>query len=347
MKLSIPLKLSEISKILNKNFSGNDVEIKFLTGVEEASPGSLTFAKSNKFLKIAEKNGASAIIVEENMETTIPHIKSKNPQLDFIKLIKYFYPENHFKDLKGISKTAKISKNAIIGKNVYIGDYTIIMGNTQIGDNCKIFPHVVIYPNVKIGNNCVIHSFSTIRENSEIGNNVVIHNGSVIGGDGFGFVKDENGRYHKIPHVGKVIVKDNVEIQSNSCIDRAPYGATIIEEGCKIDNLVQIAHGCKIGKNCVFSSQTGIAGSTIVGENVICAGQVGIADHLKIGDNAVLFAKTGAALKVKPGEVICGYPPLKVETFRRNYVILKRLPEIFSEFKEIKKKLKEIEEKNE
>ena len=339
------MRLSDISKIIGKPFFNGDVEINNISGIEEATTGDLTFVLKDKFLKIAEEKKVSALIISENLSTKLPHIKSNNPQLDFIKVLNIFYPDP-FKNLNGISRTSSISKETNFGKNVYVGDYSVLFENVSIDDNTKIFPHVTIYPNVKIGKNCIIHSFTTIRENTEIGDNVIIQNGAVIGGDGFGFVKDENGRYHKIPHVGKLIIEDNIEIQANSCIDRAPYGKTLIKKGTKIDNLVQIAHGCKIGENCVFSAQTGIAGSTKIGNNVICAGQVGIADHSTVGDNAVLLAKSGVTSKVKSGTMVSGYPLFDAVLFRKISVSLKKLPDLLKEFKILKKKIEELERKN-
>ncbi len=340
------MKLSEIAKILGKPYFNGNVEIKDLKGIEDASTGDLVFITKEKFLKIAENNKVSALIIPETLTTKLPHIKSDNPQLDFLKILKIFYPDP-FSNLKGISKNASISPKSSLGKNVYIGDFSIIFENVSIGNNVKIFPHVTIYPNVKIGKNCIIHSFAAIRENTEIGDNVIIQNGAVIGGDGFGFVKDKNGIYHKIPHIGKVIIEDNVEIQANSCVDRAPYGKTVIRKGTKIDNLVQIGHGCQIGKNCVFSAQTGIAGSSQIGNNVICAGQVGIADHSKIGDNAILLAKTGVTSRVKSGQMVNGYPPFDAKLFRKIHVSLKRLPTLLEDFKKLKKKVEKLERKNE
>jgi UDP-3-O-[3-hydroxymyristoyl] glucosamine N-acyltransferase len=204
----------------------------------------------------------------------------------------------------------------------------VVDADVTIGENCTLLPYVVVYRDVKIGDNFFAHSHVSIRENSQIGNNVLLHNGVVIGSDGFGFAKDEDGRWRKIPQSGKVVIEDDVEVQANSCIDRASLGETRIRRGTKIDNLVQVGHNCIVGENSMLCAQVGLAGSTELGRNVILAGQVGVAGHCVIGDNAIATAQSGIPNSVDPGKLISGYPAIDNKQWLRSVAVFNRLPEL-------------------
>ena len=212
--------------------------------------------------------------------------------------------------------------------------------NVVIGDNVKIYPHAYIGDNVKIGNNCIFYSGAKIYANTEIGNNCIIHSGVVVGSDGFGFAPQKNGSYKKIPQLGNVIIKDNVEIGANTVIDCATLGSTLIEKGVKLDNLVQIAHNVEIGSNTVIASQSGISGSTKFGESCIVAGQVGVVGHVEIGNRVTLAAKTGLAKSIKKdGAVIFGYPAMDHKAYLKSHAVFRNLPELRERVNELEKKV--------
>ncbi|HET7873398.1 MAG TPA: UDP-3-O-(3-hydroxymyristoyl)glucosamine N-acyltransferase, partial [Terriglobales bacterium] len=285
------MKLTEIAVRLGATLEPPEAEAE-ITGVapiETAAPGEITFIANPKYAAAAKTTQASAIIVDNKFPAVErPLLRSKNPQLAYARVAELFYCPPEYP--RGVHPTAVIDSTAKIGSNASIGAYVVIDAGVQIGENCTFLPQTVIYPNVKIGNNFFAHSNVAVRENSEIGNNVLLHNGVIIGSDGFGFAKDDNGCWHKIPQSGIVVIEDDVEIQANSCIDRASLGETRIRRGTKIDNLVQVGHNCLIGENSMLCAQVGLAGSTEIGRNVILAGQVGVAGHCTIGDNAIATA---------------------------------------------------------
>ena len=221
-----------------------------------------------------------------------------------------------------------VDPTAKIGANASIGPYAVIYNNVEIGDGCTLLAHVVLYPGVKIGRNFTAHAHVSVRENCQIGNNVLLHNGVVIGADGFGFAKDDKGAWYKIIQSGKVVIEDDVEVQANSCIDRASLGETRIARGVKIDNLVQVGHNCTVEENAMLCAQVGLAGSTEIGKNVILAGQVGVAGHCKIGDGAIATAQTGIPNDVDAGKLVSGYPAIDNKQWLRSVAIFNRLPEL-------------------
>jgi UDP-3-O-[3-hydroxymyristoyl] glucosamine N-acyltransferase len=255
-----------------------------------------------------------------------PLLRAKNPQFAYARAAELFYCPPQYP--RGVHPTAVLDPTARIGGNASIGAYVVIDAGVQIGENCTLLPHTVIYREVKIGNNFFAHSRVSVREHSEIGNNVLLHNGVVIGADGFGFAKDDSGRWHKIPQSGKVVIEDDVEIQANSCIDRASMGETRIRRGTKIDNLVQVGHNCVVGENSMLCAQVGLAGSTELGRNVILAGQVGVAGHCTIGDNAIATAQTGIPNDVEPGKLVSGYPAIDNKQWLRSVAVFNKLPEL-------------------
>jgi UDP-3-O-[3-hydroxymyristoyl] glucosamine N-acyltransferase len=204
----------------------------------------------------------------------------------------------------------------------------VIQEDVEIGENAVLLAHVVVYRGAKIGNNFLAHAHAVVREFCRIGSNVVLQNGVVIGADGFGFAKDGNGQWHKIVQSGATVIEDNVEIQANTCIDRASVGETRIARGAKVDNLVQVGHGSKVGEGTLLCAQAGLAGSTDVGKNVILAGQVGVAGHCKIGDGAIATAQSGIPNDVAAGAIVSGYPAIDNKLWLRCVAIFNRLPEV-------------------
>lgn len=339
------MKLSEICSSLNGELVGDgDIDINGLAKIDEAGVGDLTFLANPKYEKFLEETNASAILVSKKLENVkIPHIRVDDPYLSFQKSLGLIYPK-HYSIIKDIHPSAVISDGVKIGNNVSIGAFVYIAPNSEIGENTVIYPGCVIEENVKIGKNCKISSNVSINYNCEIGDNAIIHSGVVIGSDGFGFAPS-NQVYEKIPQVGKVVIENDVEIGANCTIDRATIGETRIKNGCKIDNLVQIAHNVVLGENTVIAAQTGISGSTKVGKHVTIAGQVGIVGHIEIGDNAILAAKSGISKSVPSGEVMFGIPAKQLAKQKKVEVVMRHLPELNKKIHQMEKIIIELEEK--
>lgn len=304
-----------------------EVEITGVAAIESAGPGQITFIANPKYAAAAKTTQASAIIVDDKFPSLDkPLVRAKNPQLAYARAAELFYHPPQYP--RGVHPTAVVDPAARIAGNASIGAYVVIGPDVSIGENCTLLPHVVIYRGVKIGSNFFAHSHVAVREDSEIGNNVLLHNGVVIGADGFGFAKDDSNRWHKIPQSGKVVIEDDVEVQANSCIDRASLGETRIRRGTKIDNLVQVGHNCLIGEDSMLCAQAGLAGSTELGRNVILAGQVGVAGHCKIGDNAIATAQSGIPNDVEAGKLVSGYPAIDNKLWLRSVAVFNKLPEL-------------------
>ena len=330
--------LGDIAK--DNSLATDNPEIEGVAAIEEAVLGQISYIEGGKFAQYLKITNASAVILPQNdvlkAEATangIAWIATPQPRLVFAKTISLFYHPHS--PAPGIHPTAIIHPTATIGKGVYIGAYGVIQENVVIEDRVAIHPHVTIYPNAKIGNNSIVYSNSTIHERSQIGSHCVIHSGAVIGAEGFGFVPTAQGWY-KMEQSGYTVLEDGVEIGCNSCIDRPAVGKTIIGRDTKLDNLVQIGHGCEIGSNCAIASQVGLAGGVKVGNGVLLAGQVGIANQATIGDGAIVTAQSGVNSKVAPKSIVSGSPAIPNKLYRKVSAIYKRLPEMYQQFKKIK-----------
>jgi len=327
----LPMKLSEIASALGARLENGspDTEINGVAGIEVAGPGQVTFLSNPKYAALARTTKASAVIVAEDFPAlSTAMLRSRNPYLDFARALEFFYQPPCYPP--GIHPTAVVHDSAKIkiGSGTHIGPYVVIHEDVQIGSGAVLLAHVVIYRGAQIGNNFLAHSHAVVREFCKIGNNVVLQNGVIVGGDGFGFAKDSSGHWHKIVQSGPVIIDDDVEIQANACVDRASVGETRISRGAKIDNLVQVGHGSKVGEHTLLCAQAGLAGSTDVGKNVILAGQVGVAGHCKIGDGAVATAQSGIPNDVPAGAVVSGYPAIDNKLWLRCVAVFNHLPEI-------------------
>jgi UDP-3-O-[3-hydroxymyristoyl] glucosamine N-acyltransferase len=307
--------------------AGADVEITGVAGIEEASVGAVTFVANPKYAAAARSTKASVIIVGQDFPALErPLLRHSNPYLAFAQAIEVFYSSP--KRTAGVHKTAVIDPTAKIGKGASIGAFVVVEGNVEIGDNCTLLPHVVIYQGARIGKNFFAHAHAVVRENCVLGDNVILQNGAVVGADGFGFAKTDNGEWHKIAQSGPAIIEDEVEIQANACVDRASVGETRVGRGSKIDNLVQVGHGSKVGERTLLCAQVGLAGSTEVGNDVILAGQVGVAGHCSIGNGVIATAQTGIPNDVAAGKVVSGYPAIDNRQWLRAVAIFSRLPEL-------------------
>ena len=304
-----------------------DAEVTSVGPIESAVPGQITFAVSSKFVPLAKDSKASALIVDEKFPALDkPTLRTKNPQFAYARAVELLHALPQEK--RGTHPTAVIDSSARIGANASIGACVVIGADVEIGENCTLLPQVVIYGGVKIGRNFFAHAHVSIRENCEIGDNVLLHNGVVIGSDGFGFAKDDSGDWYKIPQTGRVVIEDEVEIQANSCVDRASLGETRIGRNTKIDNLSQVAHNCVIAENSMLCAQVGLAGSTEIGKNVILAGQVGVAGHCKIGDRVIVTAQSGTHGDIPAGSMVSGTPAFDHKQWLRSVTAFMKLPEM-------------------
>ena len=323
------MKLSTIASALNLRLENGspDTDITGLNGIEQAGPGELTFVSNPKYSAAARTTRASAVIVSENFPA-IPAavLRAKDPYLSFAQALELFHAPVRYEP--GVHPTAVVHATAKLGPGAHIGPYVVIGEHVAIGANAVLLAHVVVYRGVAIGDNFFAHAHAVVRENCRIGHNVLLQNGVIIGTDGFGFAKTAEGRWHKIPQPAPVVIGDDVEIQANSCIDRASVGETRIGRGVKIDNLVQVGHGSQIGEDALLCSQVGLAGSTEIGNRVILTGQVGVVGHCKVGDNAIVTPQSGVANDIAAGALVSGAPAVDHKLWLKYSAILPRLPEI-------------------
>jgi UDP-3-O-[3-hydroxymyristoyl] glucosamine N-acyltransferase len=336
--------LKEIAELVSGELSGDgNMVIEGVGSLIEAEKGEITFLASSRYRDQVYKTNASAIIIGEEAELPeIPSIRTKNPYLAFAKVMKVLVTPQKLPT--GIDKTSILGKGVKLGKDVAIGAYVVIGNGAVIGDRTVIFPGSYIGDKAVIGKDGLIYSNVTVREEVIIGDNVIIHPGAVIGSDGFGYAT-EKGKHHKIPQVGTVEIENGVEIGANVTIDRATLGKTLIGEGTKIDNLVQIGHNVKIGNDCLIISQVGISGSTVIGDNVILAGQAGLVGHITIGDNAIVGAQAGVTKSVPANTTVSGYPAREHRKAQKINAQLFRLPRLYEQIKKLKRNIEKIKEK--
>ncbi len=338
----------EISKLVNGKVEGDPkTEVSNFSKIDEGQPGTLTFLANPKYEKYLYTTEASIILVNEDLEPEHPVdktlIRVKDAYSALAQLMDVYQKQK--KQRKGIAKNANISSSAQIGKNAYIGNTVVIEDQASIGDDVQIHPQVYIGENVHIGNGTILYPGVKIYDDCQIGDNCTIHSGVIIGGDGFGFAPNTENNYAKVPQIGNVIIEDHVEIGSNTTIDRATIGSTIIRKGVKLDNLIQIAHNVEVGENTVIVSQAGIAGSTKIGKNCIIAGQVGIIGHLNIGDNVKIAAQSGVTKDIEDNQVVQGSAAFDFAQYQKVYVVFRKLPELRKQVIDLAKEIKEIKTK--
>jgi UDP-3-O-[3-hydroxymyristoyl] glucosamine N-acyltransferase len=328
------MKLSEIASALNARIENGSLDVKIidtditgLNGIEQAGPSEITFVANPKYSAAARVTKAAAVIVAENFPA-IPAatLRVEDPYLSFARALELFHQPLRY--APGVHPTAVIHPTATIGRGAHIGPYVVIDESVEIGDHAVLLAHAVIYRGVKIGDHFFAHAHAVVRENCRIGKRVLLHNGVVIGSDGFGFAKTHDGHWYKIPQPAPVILEDDVEIQANSCIDRASVGETRIRRGVKIDNLVQVGHGSQVGEDALLCSQAGLGGSTEIGKRVILTGQVGVVGHCKVGDNAIVTPQSGVANDIPAGALVSGAPAVEHKLWLKYSAVLPKLPEI-------------------
>ena len=338
--------LFEIAALVQGVVVGNEnLTISALSPIDNIMANALVFAEGSDNLKRAEASNASAILVANNItDITKPIIQVQNPFVAFIKLLNHFYPRS--KPTAGIHPTAVIADDVVIGKGVAVAPYVVIESGTTIGDNCVIKSHVHIGHHVSLGDDTTIHPHVTIYDNSQIGSRVCIHASTVIGSDGFGYTL-EAGQHLKVPHVGHVVIKDDVEIGANTVIDRATLGTTCIGEGTKIDNLVQVAHSVKLGKHNILCAFTGIAGSTTSGDHVIFAANVGVSEHVRIDDGVIMGARAGVPPRkhLKQGNIYLGSPARPKDKAIEQELATTRIPLMRKNLKALTEKVAHLAER--
>ena len=331
------MRLSEIAQILNCKLLGEDREIKGVGEIHSAGEGEITFLTNPKYKKFLKDTKASAVLVGSPVEgLSIPQLVCEEPYVAFAKLLDLFNPEEL--PPPGISSKAFVSPSVAIGEGCYVGPGAYVGSGTVLGKRVIIYPGVYIGKNCRIGDGTVIFPNAVLYDGVKVGRAVRIHSGAVIGSDGFGyaFSKKEK-KIYKVPQTGGVVIEDLVEIGANTTVDRGTIGDTVIGEGTKVDNLVQIGHNVKIGKYCFIVSQVGISGSTKVGDFVTLAGKVGVAGHVEICSGVTVAAKSGVTKSLKEPGTYAGFPARPYREWRKVQALIDRLPEIYGKIKKFLK----------
>jgi UDP-3-O-[3-hydroxymyristoyl] glucosamine N-acyltransferase len=337
---------SQIALIVGGKIEGDpNATVGSFGKIEEASEGQLSFLANPKYEEYLYTTSASVIIISEDYELKQPVsttlIRVADAYTAFATLLSK-YQEIVQQQLTGVQEPSYISKTASYGQQVFIGAFAYIGENVKIGNNTKIYPQAYIGNNVTIGENCILHPGVKIYHDCQIGNHVTIHAGTIIGSDGFGFAPQPDGSFKKVPQIGNVVVEDQVEIGSNTTIDRATIGSTIIRKGAKLDNLIQIAHNVEIGHSSVIAAQAGISGSTKIGKGVMIGGQAGIVGHIQLGDGAKVNAQSGVSKSIEPGKAVTGSPAYDYTSALRSQAVTRKLPELEKRVKELEQMLKQL-----
>lgn len=327
------MKLSEIAKKLDARLDGADVEIQGVAGIEAAGPGQITFLANRRYVPLLKTTRASAVLIDERTPVErdgdlppVSALRTGNPYLAFAHAIELFYQAPRY--LPGVHPTAVLAASAKIGEGAHIGPYCFVDEDVRVGRNAVLHSSVTLYRGAQIGDDFFAHAHAVVREYCRIGNRVILQNGVVVGGDGLGFAKQKDGSWYKMAQSGPAVLEDDVEVQSNSTIDRATVGETRIGRGTKIDDLVLVGHASEIGRNNMLCGQTGIAGSTRIGDNCIFAGQSASSGHLTVGDGSVVTAQSGLPGDLAPGSVVSGSPAVDNRQWLRVTAALNRLPEL-------------------
>jgi UDP-3-O-[3-hydroxymyristoyl] glucosamine N-acyltransferase len=332
------MKLASLAAHLGATLHGDpDAEITSAAGLEEAQPGQLAFVANPRYIVLARTTRATAVVVEPGFENiAAATLRIDNPYLAFARALEIFYQPLVY--APGIHPTAVVSPTAQIGPGAHIGAYAVVGDHAILGARATLLPHVVIYPHAHIGSDFFAHAHAIVREHCRLGDHVILQNGAIIGADGFGFARDfaaapGSPAWYKILQTGPAVLEDHVEVQANSTIDRASVGETRIRAGAKIDNLVQVGHGCTVGEDTLLCAQVGLAGSTHVGRNVIFAGQAASAGHNTVGDGVIVTAQSGIGGDVAPGRTVSGSPAFDNVKWLRSTAMIQRLPELLRQLR--------------
>lgn len=340
----------QIADLLGGTVQGNEsASVSTVTKIEEGKPGSLSFLANPLYTNYIYTTDATVVLVNNTLvldkpvKNTCTLVRVENAYESFARLLQIY---SQIKNVKtGIEQPSFISQNASLGKDCYVGAFAYIGQNVKIGNNVKLYPHVYIGDDCEIGDNTTLFSGVKVYHQCRIGKDCTVHANTVIGSDGFGFAPNSEGQaFVKVPQIGNVIIEDNVEVGSNTSIDRATLGSTILRSGVKLDNLVQIAHNVEVGSNTVVAGLTGIAGSSKVGKNCMIGAQVGVAGHLKIADNVKIAGQSGIGSNIeKEGEIVQGSPAFNIGEYKRSYVLFRGLPKLNDRISELQKKINAIQ----
>ncbi|MFD2743327.1 MULTISPECIES: UDP-3-O-(3-hydroxymyristoyl)glucosamine N-acyltransferase [Sphingobacterium] len=337
----------QIATLLQGTIEGDaEVSVSRLSKIEEGDAESLSFLSNPKYEQYLYESKAAIVIVNES-QTLDPQrkvkptmIRVKDAYQAFAELLK-IYEQMRF-DRSGREEYSFVHDSVQLGEGYYVGAFAYIGSQVVLGKNVKIYPQVYIGDNVQIGDNCTIYPGAKIYHDCVLGNHVTVHSGSVIGSDGFGFAPQEDGSYKKIPQIGNVVIEDGVEIGSNTTVDRATLGQTVLRNGVKLDNLVQIAHNVEVGENTVVAAQSGISGSTKIGERVILGGQVGVVGHISIANGTQVQAQSGINKSInEDNKKWAGSPAFPYQGELRSQVLYAKLPELEKRIAELEKLLHE------
>ena len=342
----------QVAGLLEGNVEGDkDVKVNKLAKIEEGEKGALSFLANPKYNEYIYTTDASVVIVnndlqlEKNVKSTCTLIRVENAYESFTKLLEIYNQIKNNK--KGVEKQSYISESAVLGDDCYVGAFAYVGDNVKLGNNVKVYPHVFIGDNVVVGDDTILFSGAKVYSDCVIGSNCTFHSGVIVGSDGFGFAPNSDNNYQKVPQIGNVIIEDHVEVGSNSTIDRATLGSTVIKRGVKIDNLVQIAHNVVVGENTVIAAQTGVAGSTKLGKNIMIGGQVGIVGHINIADGTKIAAQSGIGSDIKKeNSILQGSPAFEIRNYKMSYVKFRRLPELANQVDKLEKELENIKKRD-
>lgn len=339
-------KVTDIAKFLNGEVVGDEnTRVSSVSKIEEGKPGTLAFLSNLKYENFIYTTKASVILVNKSFvpreEIKATLIRVDDAYQAFASLLELYM------QAKSLLKTGReqpsfIDETVKVGSDLYLGAFAYIGKNSKVGNSTKIYPQVYIGDNVTVGDDCIIYAGAKIYSDSVIGNRCIIHSGAVIGSDGFGFAPHKDGSYKKVPQIGNTVLEDDVEIGANSTIDCGTMDSTIIRKGCKIDNLVQIAHNCDVGENTVIAGLAGLAGTSKIGKNCKIGGQVGLAGHLTVGDNVSIGAQSGVAKSVKANQVLLGTPAINIKDSIKAMTVYKHLPELREEVIQLQREIKSL-----
>jgi len=335
--------LAELARELGAELDGDgSIEIRGVAGIREAQSGDLTFIANARYENYLGETRASAVIcARDTRAAELPLLRVDNPYLAFQRVVRIFRPDA-YRPEPGIHPTAVIAPDAVLGEGVSVGPHCVIAAGARLGNRAVVMAGGYVGHAVEVGEDSFLYPHVTVREECVIGARCIVHPGVVIGSDGFGFAFDD-GRYHKVPQVGNVVVGDDVEIGANTTIDRATTHSTRIGDGTKIDNLVQIGHNVITGKHCIIVAQVGISGSTELEDYVTAAGQAGIGGHLHIGAGAVIAGQSGVTHSVGPRETVAGYPAIPHPLWKRVMVLVQRLPKLFKQTQSLEQRVERLE----
>lgn len=335
--------VAEIAALVGGRVVGEaSTPITGLSGIREAGKGDLTFVSDSRYERHLCDTKAAAVLVRTDIsECPRPLIQVEDPYAAFCFIAQHFRPEDPPMQ-RGIHPSAVIGRNVEIGRDVSIGAHVFVGDHTTLGDESVVYPNVYIGANCRIGARTLIYPNVSIRERVEIGARCILHSGAVIGSDGFGFVF-KDGRHEKIAQTGIVVLGDDVEVGANAAIDRATFGKTVIGDGTKIDNLVQIGHNTVIGKHCILCGKVGISGSVVIGDYVTVAAAAGIAGHVEIGERSVVAGFSGVTKSIPPGSVVSGFPAVDHTMEKRLKASIRRLPDALRAIRTLEKRIAELE----